>query len=646
MFKPLSILIAAASFMTVAAPALQSADKLPTAAFAKLADMSQAKLSPNGDKIGYFIDYKGKTALVAANLDGTDPTVVPSPGTGSISQFYWGNNDIILIGSQATFKRDEFVRKTTEGRMYSYNLKTKEFEWLGQPKTRRSARSSSKSESVSQQERLVDLLPKDPDHILLQFDFDLDGNPAVFKVNIESGKRKEIRKERKGIQNWYTDQNSEIRLGSGYDGSTYKVILKNETGDWLNLQKTDWYSKYEFEGFTNTPNHIYVSGQTEHGTDGLFTLNINTGEVAEKLFSHEDVDIDYVMAHPITGKTAGVAYTTNLHTVKYFDKTLAKIQRSISKALKNPNLRLVDMAASRELYLFLASDDRDAGTYYLYDRDNKALEEYAFVRRHIDPDQMASVISVDIPSRDDDVIPSFITVPNGVETPKNMPTIILPHGGPYGVRDDAHWNYWTQFYANRGYLIVQPNFRGSGGYGDHHYKKGVLQWGGLMQDDVTDATKWVIEQGYTDPDKICIVGWSYGGYAALMGPIKEPGLYKCSISINGVSNLPKLKSNDKNQSIGGSSWIKRMGHTDKDDAEVSPYHRAAEMKIPVMLIATKDDTRVPYQHSESMHKALKKEGTKSKLVLFDEGGHSMYTSKNRKKMLEETEKFLKKHIGD
>ncbi|UTW59609.1 S9 family peptidase [Kordiimonas sp. SCSIO 12603] len=624
-------------FTTSMEASVLAKDKIiPVEAFSKLPNISQPKLSPSGTKLGFFIDLKGKSALFVQNIDGENPKVIPAPANTSIEAFYWKTDNIMILTSGGTSKRDEFRTKVHETRVQSYDLKKNKLRWLAKPK---------KNKRMSQNERIVDLLLDDPDHVLLQMDFELDGASTVYKANVHSGKYRSVKPARQGIQNWFTDYSSEVRLGTGFSGETFNIRFKNAKGEWQDLSNTDWYQKYTFEGFTTDPNIIYVSGQTDHGTNGLFTLDLQSGEIVESLFIHEMVDMDFITLNPITNKPAGVTYTTDFQHTKYFDKTLSKIQRSIAKALKSKNVTLISSARDRELYMFVLSNDTDPGSYYVYDRENKKLGYFASARDFIDPKQMASVLSVNVPTRDDDAVPTYITVPNGIETPKNMPTIILPHGGPYGVRDDAHWNYWTQFYASRGYLVVQPNFRGSGGYGDHHYAKGVKQWGGLMQDDVTDATKWVIDQGYTDPEKVCIVGWSYGGYASLMGPIKEPGLYKCAISINGVANLPRLKVTDKKSTIGGSAWIKRMGHEDKNDRDVSPYHRATEFNIPVMLIATKDDARVPYEHSADMHKALKKQGTKSEYILFEEGGHSMYTSDNRKKMLEATEKFLKEHLG-
>lgn len=165
-----------------------------------------------------------------------------------------------------------------------------------------------------------------------------------------------------------------------------------------------------------------------------------------------------------------------------------------------------------------------------------------------------------------------------------------------------------------------------------------------MQDDVTDATRWMIKEGIADPERVCIVGASYGGYAALMGPIKEPSLYRCAVSVNGVTDLPRLKAGDKNY-IGGKVWTKDMGLSGVDDKEVSPYDRVDDLTLPVMLIASKDDERVPYRMSRALHSRLKKRRDDAEYIEIESGGHSMVTSEARLIMLRETERFLAKHLG-
>jgi len=555
-----SLLAISLSSSTLFASNTKDEKLLPVDAFASLPNVAQMKLSPDGEKVGYVIQLEGRKAVMVQNINGKNPNVIPAPEQGDFNTFYWANDNTVILQLSGTRKRIEFGGKAVdESRLFAFDLKTKKFKWLGEPKKKFAStnKGGGRQTFTSQLERIVDLLPDDPKNILVEMDFELDGEASVYRVNVETGRRKEIQKDLRGYQSWYTNQNSEIVFGNGYDGSTYRARFKSKGGEWVDLKKTDWYRKYSYLDFTADPNVIYVSGQNQYGTDGVFTLDLQTGAIVNEVFSHETVDIGGMAYHPITGKVAGVYFSTDFNRIKYFDKTLSKIQRSLAKALPDMIVTLVSMDKSGTKYLILASNDRDPGSYYLYDRKNKKLDYVAPTREPIFPEQMASAELVDIPVRDDTNITGVLTLPAS-KAPKNLPAIVLPHGGPHVDGDNAHWDYWAQFYANRGYLVLQPNFRGSTGFGRAFYWKGHKQWGGLMQDDVTDATKWLVSEGYADPERICIAGASYGGYAALMGAIKEPDLYKCAISVNGATDLPRLKSDDKFDSIGGSAWIKNM----------------------------------------------------------------------------------------
>jgi dipeptidyl aminopeptidase/acylaminoacyl peptidase len=225
---------------------------------------------------------------------------------------------------------------------------------------------------------------------------------------------------------------------------------------------------------------------------------------------------------------------------------------------------------------------------------------------------------------------------------KHLPTIMLPHGGP-GARDSADWDYEAQFYASRGYAVLKPNFRGSTGYGAKFRLKGEKQWGGLMQQDVTDATRWLISQGIADPERICIVGSSYGGYAAMMGLIQEPSLYACGISMNGIMNIPALKTQNL-RLIGGRDWTEEMGLEGAKDTDVSPQQQALRIKDPVLLIAATNDARVPYEQTRKMHRALKRLKKDTTYVEINTGTHYMVNAASRLAMLSAAEKFLAKHL--
>ncbi len=587
-------------FASAAAGQAKTPANIPVEAFAALPSFDSAKLSPGASKLAYYVELDGQREIFIQNIDGTNPMKIPPQHETNFVSFRWASDNMIILRTSLTDDVRVFSPgKIQQTRVISINLTDGEFTWLGRPNN---IRRSTKRELASQHERIVDMLPNDPKHILIQLDLDLDIRAEVYKVNIQTGFRKIEKEERRGIQNWFTDVNSTVRLGYGYNGERWNARFRDNEGNWGDLSYTDWASNIDIEGFGDTEKTLYVSGKTTKGKMGLFELDIQSGEILRELFSHDTVDMDGIVEHPITGRVAGVRYTDDYARVQYFDKNLAKIQKIIDKALPDTANLLLNRARDKEWYLIYARNDQNPGDYFIFDRTGGQIFFVATSRSKIDPALMAATKAVTIPVRDGSEIPAYLLTPVGGGA-KPLPAVVLPHGGP-GARSDAEWDFQAQFYASRGYMVLQPNFRGSTGYGPDFEAAGEKQWGGLMQDDVTDATKWLISEGYADPDRICIVGYSYGGYAALMGVIKEPGLYRCAISANGVTDIGRMKSNDR-KSVGGRVWIKNMSLEGADDGEISPFHRAKDVSAPVLLMSSVDDARVPWKMSQDMHKRLK-----------------------------------------
>ena len=639
--------LATAPFSAVEAAPEKPSD-IPVEAFASLEIFTSPKLSPSGNSVAYLTSEKGQRLLIVHSLTGGPTYSIPPQEDSDIRTFNWVNEEVILMTTSSERKRAEFVGTVPEARLMAYNLKTHKVRWLGKPE-KVGIGKSNLPQRTPQIERIVDMLPNEPERVLIAMDFELDGKTEVYRTNVYSGRRRFDKSGNDGVQLWFSDQTGEVRLGVGHKtqgfgnkGEPY-AIVKNAEGKWKDLDNADWYADYDVRTFTADPDIIYVSGNNEFGTTGLYTLSLSKGEITGKIFEQEDADFTYLITESKTKKVIGVGYKDTSDHVKYFDEFYAGFQSNLQNAFAGSRTSIVGKASNAERYIVRVRNSQNPGTYYLYDRAEGQLSALSNVRDDMPAPLMADVNSVIIPMRDEFKIEAFITKPVGWKKGDETPFIILPHGGPRG-HDNANWDWWTQFYASRGYGVLQPNFRGSTGYGDAFEDAGIMQWGGLMQDDVTDATKWLVSEGLAAADRICIVGASYGGYAALIGAVKEPALYKCAVSVNGVANLPSMKDTDK-RFIGGRSWIDDMGLEGQSDENVSPYHQAKSINIPVLLIAAKDDARVNFNQSKDMHKRLKKLKKQSKLVILKNGGHSMKNAAVRLKMLKATEKFLAEHIG-
>jgi len=646
--KLISILLTAIGLLTftVSTEVVFADELIPIAAFSSPPTFSQAILSPSGEKMAFMTATNGRKHILVTEFAINKSVLIPPAGKSELDSFFWGNENTLVIRYAVTRSRSYVRSVLTETKILSYNLVSGEYKWLGKPKKK-----VGKKAITGFSERVVHSLPDDPNHVLLQIDEDLTGRPGVYKTNINTGRRRKIKTGLRGVQSWFADQSGKIRMGFGYYRANRSIesehrtaILFDADGKSTNLVKTDWFDDYDPVDFSPDPNVIYVSGYNGKDKQGIFTLDVRTGEILDTIFAHDTVDVDGTVRHPVTDNVAGIGYTVDTYKVKYFDKDLAKIQRSLNKALASDSVYITGKARDKNIYLVVATEPNNPGDYYLFDRDTGKLNFVSGRMGAIYPDDMTSPFVTRIETRDGANIPAYVTLPKGAQKGDKLPTVILPHGGPH-ARDSADWNFWSQFYANRGYAVMQPNFRGSTGFGKKFFEAGQHHWGGVMQDDVTDATLWMIKQGYSDPAKICIVGASYGGYAAMFAPIKEPDLYKCAISINGVPDIPLMKRSDSNYS-GFGEWIKNIGLEGQKDETVSPYHRAAEINIPLLLMSSVDDSRVPYKMSQRMQARMEKLKKDSHYIEIANGGHSMVTTAARTTMLKETEKFLAKHIGE
>ena len=419
--------------------------------------------------------------------------------------------------------------------------------------------------------------------------------------------------------------------------------LRGADGSWYEANRRDWWDLGYFpQTFTDDPDVVYVIGPNEHGRDSLLTMSLGDGELLDTVFSHEQFDIEGLIQDPHSGRAVGVSYVDDLPRNSYFDNDFSRLQASMDKAFPDTSNRLVSMSADRQRILVLVSSDVVPGAYYYWDLAEGTVTLIANTMPGLPSELLAPVRSVWIEARDGVQMEAFLTVPLDAAD-LSVPTVILPHGGPE-ARDDRSFWFLSQFIASRGYAVLQPNFRGSTGYGDEFMLAGRQEWGGKMQQDVTDATRWMIEEGIADPERICIVGWSYGGYSAAMGAIQEPDLYQCAVSINGVLNLPRLMSDDKKY-IGGRAWTQHMGLSESRASDVSPYHRAEDLHDPLLIIQADDDARVHTDQGKTMARRLKRLKKPHEYVEVEFGGHSMNNEPARLTIIQSVDRFLDQHIG-
>lgn len=618
--------------------------EIPIEAFAQLPVMRSPELSPDGSHLAYLRPINGRAHLVIQTMIGSQgkPVVIPPVGDLDFRWLHWANADRLVFLISATRQRG--IRETTETRLWALDKDGSNTLHIVKPSTTMKTGSSLGRELPNAQVQgdVIHWLPDEPNHILVSLDGDQNGAYEVRKIDIRDGEYDIARDDYVGIQDWLTDQSGNLRLGWGYRSSAFKMITKTDKGRWISAKKADWWDSDFFpQAFTESPDILFMRGRNEKGYAVLRTMDITTGEFLETVFEREGIDAESIVLDPVTRLPVGVAYVDHEERVHYFDESLAALLRAIDAVLPTTVNEIVSITEDRRKVLIYSFSDIDPGTFSFLNRDKNNLSFVAEAMPGLPPELMSTVEPVSYDARDGLSIPAYLTLPNGA-LKENLPVVVMPHGGP-ASRDDKSFWFLSQFLASRGYAVFQPNFRGSSGYGRSFELAGREEWGGKMQEDVTDGTKWLIEQGIADPERICIVGWSYGGYSAAMGAVQTPDLFQCAASINGVLDLPRLINDDRGY-IGGSVWTTHMGLEDENAKLVSPYHQAERIQIPMLIIQAEDDARVHLDQGKRMTSRLKRLKKPYEYVEVELGGHSMTNEPARQTILRSVESFLEETL--
>lgn len=420
---------------------------------------------------------------------------------------------------------------------------------------------------------------------------------------------------------------------------------KRGSRDWLALGEANQFMGTGFEPLAIDHDlDIAYGRKKKDGRWAIYSVALD-GSLAENLvYARPDVDVTGLFSIGRRNRVVGVSYEIDTAHTVYFDPDINKMMSSLSRALPNqPNLRLVDSSIDEQVLLLFAGSDDDPGLYYVFDRASKRLRTIFVARDQLEGVKLAKVRPVSYPATDGTMIPGYLTLPPGREDSKALPAIVLPHGGP-SARDHWGFDWLSQYFAARGFAVLQPNFRGSTGYGDAWLRgKGFTSWRTAIG-DVLDAGHWLVAQGIADPAKLSVVGWSYGGYAALQSAVTEPGLFKAVVAIAPVTDLESMMEENRyaydydllRQELGDGPHVR----------EASPARNADKITVPVLMFHGALDRNVAIQQSHMMAERLTKAGVKNELVTWDELDHYLDNSDARTQMLRKADQFLRQAYGD
>ncbi len=630
-------------FLLVFAASAGAEDPLPVKSFASLPVVSNVRLSPDGDHVAFLVKVDAGELQGAAvrfmNLDTGELEVLTYANSKDfvIRWIRWANNEQILIS--ARFPAQRWGTPTTETRLLVANIEDGELRSALPPGFLR------RLDWVPQiQDEIVDILPSDPDHILLEGRFDSEYHSGIVKTSLVDKRVSKVERGRDNAIDWVTDRQSRPRI----------VILRDDTTYFIRHQDINRKNArvlWEFEafaedkvwpmGFALDPDVLYVRAYHE-GFEAVFKVNLTDPNLERELvFSDPDYDVDGSLIYSAkTDDVIGIRHSTG-GGYTFWDPVYQNLQEAINKALPDTYNRLYSLSDDERRYVVLATSDTDAGTYYVGDRDQKNLMLLAERYPDLPSDLMADKIAISYEARDGLEIEGYLTLPRGAGDDP-LPTIIFPHGGPISF-DGSGFDYWTQYFASRGYAVLQMNFRGSAGYGYEFMASGLQGWGLDMQNDVEDGTRWLIEEGIANPDRICVVGASYGGYAALMEAARNSDLYQCAVSFAGVADVAYLVKSHR--------WYtsyevvkEQVGSDFSELRDRSPLHHAESIDIPVLLAHGTEDRSVRIRHSQKMAKELEKEGKDVTYLEFEDGDHYLSMQEHRVAFFEAMDAFLREHL--
>lgn len=583
-------------------------------------------LSPNGEYLAFMQPWETRLNVFVEKVGSGKATRVTSAKERNIAGYAWkGNKRIVYI--QDTGGDENY-------RLYAVGIDG------SNPKD------LTPFEKVRAQ--IIDRLEQHETEILVGLNKRSPQVFDVYRINVNSGEMQMIAENPGNYTGWATDWDGKLRIAVTTDGVNNTLMFRNtEAEKFAPVVTTSFKDTISPLLFSSDNRQLYVASNIGRDKMVIVRYDVETKKELEKIFEHPEVDVTTLLSSRKRRVITGVSYATDKTHYHFIDKQRGDLQKDLERRLPGYEVRLSGCNREEDKCLVRTFTDRSMGAYYFYDLKSKDFRKLADVSPWLNDQDLVSMKPIKYQSRDGLTINGYLTLPKGVAA-RNLPVVVNPHGGPW-YRDSWGYNPEVQFLANRGYAVLQVNFRGSTGYGRKFWEASFKQWGKAMQDDITDGVQWLIKQGIADPKRIGIYGGSYGGYATLAGLVFTPDLYAAGVDYVGVSNLfTFIKAIPPYWKPYLEMLYEMIGHPEKDKdllTAASPVFHSDKIKVPLLIAQGANDPRVNKAESDQMVEALKSRGIEVPYIVKANEGHGFANEENRFEFYRAMEEFLGKHLG-
>ena len=597
---------------------------IPLRDFFRNPEQTAFRISPDGRYLSWLAPYERRLNVFVRPIGGGTTTRVTSETARDIGGYFWKGERIVFVKD---FGGDENFH------VVSVSLDGAQVDLTPGDKVKAD---------------VVDMLEDDDGHLIVSHNRRDESVFDVFRIDIATGAATMLAQNPGNVTTWHTDHDGKLRAAGTSDGvNTSLLYREREDQDFTPILTTSFKEAVQPLFFTFDNRKLYVASNRGRDKAAIFEFDPAAAREGALLVESAEADIEALFHSRKRKVLTSARWVTSKVQRKFFDAHTEAMYRDIEARLPGYDVTLTSSNKDEDKFVVAAMSDRTPGKRYLYDSNARTLELLADIAPWLPEAQLSSMQPIVFEARDGLAIHGYLTLPQGRD-PRNLPVVVNVHGGPW-ARDVWGFNPEVQFLANRGYAVLQVNFRGSTGYGRKFWEASFREWGRKMQDDLTDGVQWLIAQGVADPSRIAIYGGSYGGYATLAGLAFTPDLYACGVDYVGVSNLLTFMKSIPPYWKPFLAMLQEMiGDMEKDEAMLraaSPVFSADRIKSPLLIAQGAKDPRVVKSESDQMVDAMRKRGVEVEYLVKDNEGHGFRNEENRFEFYESMERFLAKHIG-